>query len=130
MSARAGAASSEGGQPKESAVGVEGVGSPCLDEFERCFFAAVDQALADSAIHPENKAQRVYYDFFSASPRKPEGGGGKDLSGCLAPSRHAVALFDLDGAVVDRGQHLAGVAGDDDIDDGRAIGFGEAGREC
>ena len=40
--------------------------------------------------------------------------------------RHPIPLFDLHGAVVDRGQHLRRVAGDDDIDDGRAVALGHA----
>src|SRR4051794_39552274 len=39
---------------------------------------------------------------------------------------HPVALLDLEGAVVDGREHLAGVAGHDDIEHGRAVALGHA----
>src|SRR5712671_3901376 len=41
--------------------------------------------------------------------------------------RDPVTLLDLDGAVVDGGQHAGGIAGDNDIEHGRSGALGEAG---
>src|SRR4051794_31363625 len=41
-------------------------------------------------------------------------------------SGHAIALFDLHGAVVDRGEHLGRVARDDDVDHRRTVAFFDA----
>ena len=38
-------------------------------------------------------------------------------------SGNAIASLDLHRAVVDRGKHLGGIAGDDDVDDRRAVAF-------
>ena len=45
-------------------------------------------------------------------------------------SRHSIASLDHHRAVVDRGEHLGGVAGDDDVDDGRAVTFFHALPKC
>ena len=46
-----------------------------------------------------------------------------------ARSRHPIALPDLDRAVVDGGEHAGRVAGNDDVEHGRAGALGEAGGE-
>ena len=38
-------------------------------------------------------------------------------------SGNAIASLDLHRAVVDRRKHLGGIAGDDDVDDRRAVAF-------
>src|SRR3977135_742532 len=54
---------------------------------------------------------------------------GDDYYSTYSDLCHPVALLDLDGAVVDRGQHLAGGAGHDDVEHGRAVALGHAGSE-
>ena len=48
-----------GGEPKQAAVGVEGVGPARLDELKARLLAAHNQALADAAVDAEDDVQRV-----------------------------------------------------------------------
>src|SRR5260370_8800110 len=71
----------------------------------------------------------------SAAPSRARPAPSSSRSACVSPPstasqlRYAVALLDLDRAVVDAGEHLAGVAGDDDVDHRRAVALGIAGGD-
>jgi len=60
------------------------------------------------------------------SPRQPPLG-----SPCLAKaSSHPITALNHHRPIVDRGEHLGGVAGDDDVDDSRAVAFFHALLKC
>jgi hypothetical protein len=48
-----------GGQTEKATVGIEPVGAPCLQELETVLLAAIDEALAHAAVHPEDEIQGV-----------------------------------------------------------------------
>jgi nitrite reductase/ring-hydroxylating ferredoxin subunit len=105
-----------GREPQQAAVGVECVASPRFQKIKAAFLTAIDEALADSSIHPKHQVQGVraetrdlhdlcgpcgeggFPDDFAGllvgrdDPRRPAGSGNDEIS---PQGRAAVSVLPL-----------------------------------